>query len=291
MERLAPRRILAATDFSDLSALAVRHAVMWAQRFQAELLVLHAQEVVPIVDCGYTMSYSPELVEALEQAGVEQLKRCVEQCALSGVPISSQLTPGPAPGAIDACVKEHSVDLVVLGTHGRGGFSRLLLGSMAERVLRMAQYPTLIVRQLHPEAEAEATHVCHVLCPVNDTDVARVAFDHAATVARAFGAQLTAVFAVEPGHAGQEDQQREAERLQCWLGDATAVPCEVKLVVRSGDAAEEVIALAHEAQVDLVVIGAQHRRFADTTVLGVTTVRVTRHAPCPVLVVPRPSEV
>jgi universal stress protein A len=59
-------------------------------------------------------------------------------------------------------------------------------------------------------------------------------------------------------------------------------------IVRHGDAGEQVITLAQEAKVDLVVIGAQHRRFVDTTVLGVTTVRVTRHAPCPVLVVPRP---
>ena len=58
------------------------------------------------------------------------------------------------------------------------------------------------------------------------------------------------------------------------------------------DAAGEVIVLAREMAADLVVIGSQHRRFMDTTVLGVTTVRVTRHAPCPVLVVrpaPAPS--
>jgi nucleotide-binding universal stress UspA family protein len=81
--------------------------------------------------------------------------------------------------------------------------------------------------------------------------------------------------------------RRLEERLQSWLPAEARSEFTMQAVVRRGDAASEVIDLAREGTADLVVIGAQHRRFVDATVLGVTTVRVTRHAPCPVLVVPR----
>jgi nucleotide-binding universal stress UspA family protein len=173
-----------------------------------------------------------------------------------------------------------NVGLVVLGTHGRKGIGRLLLGSVAERILRVARYPTLIIRPFPAQdvPEAAAPRVSHILCPVNYSEVARAAFEHASAVARAFAARLTAVFTVEQEHPTAENLQGAEDRLR---------ECRIQAVVRHGDAGEQVISIAREAAVDLVVIGAQHRRFADTTVLGVTTVRVTRHAPCPVLVVPR----
>jgi nucleotide-binding universal stress UspA family protein len=203
---------------------------------------------------------------------------------------------------IDECAESGRADLVVLGTHGRGGFGRLLLGSVAERALRMAGRPTLIVRPHPPAIDAgaypsaepasgpQAPAITHILCPVNYSEVAQVAFEHACSVARTFGARLTVLFAVEQKHLTPEGLVRAEEELRFWLPEEPEVECQMQPVVRHGDAGEQVVTLAQEAGVDLVVIGAQHRRFVDTTVLGVTTVRVTRHAPCPVLVVPR-SEV
>jgi nucleotide-binding universal stress UspA family protein len=180
----------------------------------------------------------------------------------------------------------------VLGTHGRGGLSRLLLGSVAERTLRMAAHPTLVVRQRPDEqaSQPEAPTLTHILCPVNYSQVARSAFAHACSVARTFGARLTAVFALDQEVVTPESLEAEGEKLRAWLAAGPAVECEMQAIVRHGDAGEQIITLARESAVDLVVIGAQHRRFVDATVLGVTTVRVTRHAPCPVLVVPRSND-
>jgi universal stress protein A len=125
---------------------------------------------------------------------------------------------------------------------------------------------------------------------VNYSEVARTAFEHACSVARTFGARLTVLFAVEEKHLTPEGMVRAEAELLSWLPAESAVECQMQPVIRHGDAGEQVVTLAREAAVDLVVIGAQHRRFVDTTVLGVTTVRVTRHAPCPVLVVPRPED-
>jgi len=330
MEPFAPRQILAATDFSELSTCALRHAVTWAQRFHAELTVLHAQEFPPIGTDPYFGSYSlAGLLDTTRDALAQELAEYVAKHVPPDVPVHRELMTGPPTAVIEEYAASTHADLVVLGTHGRGGVSRLLLGSVAERALRLSQRPALIVRQ--PDADVApddaarsappAPRLRHVLCPVNYTDIARAAFEHARAVARAFGASLTVVFAVEPSHGylAPGELRSAEEQLQAWLQDTqndtetpgrpspgdgspsepgatkAATPaageapshCQMQPIVRQGDAGEQVIRLAREADVDVIVIGAQHRTFVDTTVLGVTTVRVTRHAPCPVLVVPR----
>jgi nucleotide-binding universal stress UspA family protein len=288
MPPFEPHRILAATDFSEVSTCALRHAVLWAQSYHAALTVLHAQDFPPVGADPYFGSYSlPSLTEATEEALRQHLAEYVAQHVPSGVDVRTELIGGSPPSVIEEYAASSQVDLVVLGTHGRGGITRLLLGSVAERTLRLAHSPTLIVRQI--EGPGSARSVGHVLCPVNYTDVARVAFEHACSVARTFGARLTAVFAVEPqeGYLSPGALRAAEEQLRAWLPVENATECQMQPIVRHGDAGEQVITLAREANVDLIVIGAQHRRFVDTTVLGVTTVRVTRHAPCPVLVIPR----
>jgi nucleotide-binding universal stress UspA family protein len=291
MNAFAPQRILVAIDFSDISTRALRAAVLWAQRYRSELIVLHAEEPPPVVPDLAVQRYIGELTEATREAAARQLAECV----LLNVPLdlaaAHELIAGTPSDVIEQQAVARQVDLVVLGTHGRGGLSRLLLGSVAERTLRMAQRPTLIVRRLHSEETAgdEVPRIGHILCPVNYSEVARAALGHACSIARSFGARLTVVFALEQQDVTAENLQHADERLRSWLPEASPADCQMRPLVRHGDAAEHVINLARETAADLIVIGAQHRRFADTTVLGVTTVRVTRHAPCPVLVVPRPS--
>jgi nucleotide-binding universal stress UspA family protein len=295
MEPFAPQRILAATDFSEVSIGALCHAASWAQRFRAELVVLHSQEFLPItLDplASYALplgSCAEELQEAAREAATQQLGEAVRQYVPADVRVSRELLCGAPAEVIQEYAAAQNVGLVVLGTHGRKGIGRLLLGSVAERILRVARYPTLIIRPFPAQdvPEAAAPRVSHILCPVNYSEVARAAFEHASAVARAFAARLTAVFTVEQEHPTAENLQGAEDRLRAWLHAESAAECRIQAVVRHGDAGEQVISIAREAAVDLVVIGAQHRRFADTTVLGVTTVRVTRHAPCPVLVVPR----
>jgi nucleotide-binding universal stress UspA family protein len=265
---------------------------MWAQRFNAHLTVLHAQDFPPMGGDPYFGIYSTaSLVEASMKAAEVQLEQYVREEVPPGVSVDRELVPGPPAQAIEECAEAGPADLVVLATHGRGGLSRLLLGSVAERAVRMAKRPTLIVRQSKAEEAAPAAtpRLAKILCPVNQTDVAREAFNDAVAVATAFGAALTALAVVEPeaGAAAPGSLAPAEEQLRAWLHAETAPAHQFQTVARSGDAAEQVIALAREQGFDLIVIGAQHRTFADSTVLGVTTVRVTRHAPCPVLVVPR----
>ncbi len=163
-----------------------------------------------------------------------------------------------------------------MGTHGRSGVNRLMLGSVAERVLRESEIPVLTVRG---DAAAAVTPPKTILCPVNNTPAAREALSMAAHLARCFDGNILALH-VKEGRAGQGIGD-----LCAWVPDEIRSHCTIKELTREGDAAEEIVSLAKETPCDLLVIGARHRRFFDSTVLGSTTARVVRHAPCPVLTV------
>jgi nucleotide-binding universal stress UspA family protein len=288
MSPFAPRGILAATDFSEIATYALRHAVTWAQRCGARLMVIHAHEVPILLAHPHCSGYDlADLLETARASAEECLTQHVQAHVPPDISVSLEVVAGTPATVIEEYAERGGADLVVIGTHGRGGISRLLLGSVAERVLRRAPQPTLIVRPRAQEQAPDTPRVTHILCPVNYSEVARVAFQHACTVARTFGARLTVLFAIEEKPVTPPLIVHAEHRLKSWLPAEPEVECQMQPVVRHGDAAEQAITLAREAAVDLVVIGAQHRRFVDTTVLGTTTVRVTRHAPCPVLVVPR----
>jgi nucleotide-binding universal stress UspA family protein len=295
VEAFAPCRILAGTDFSNPSTWALRHAVTWAQRYHADLVVLHAVDF-PVIDGGpHFGSYNlAGILETAKLAAEQQLAEYVPQHVPLDVRVTRKLVVGSPAGMIEECAAAEGADLVVLGTHGWAGLTRFLMGSVAERTLRMARHPTLIVRQLtgREGPGADAPSLRHVLCPVNYTEVARAAFEHAVSVARTFDARLTVLFAVEPGEAGLTAAilQRAEENLRSWLPADGLEEYQMQPVVRHGNAEEQVIGLARESAVDLIVLGAQHRRVFVDTVDGVTTVRVSRHAPSPLLVVTRASE-
>jgi nucleotide-binding universal stress UspA family protein len=150
----ALRRILVAVDFSEASRLAFDDAAELAQRFGAELDVLHVWEVptflppdVPVVVGGAGTS----LAEAVREAAEQALDAFVADARERGIAVhAARLEMGlPASTIIDQAT---GYDLLVLGTHGRSGLPRFVLGSVAERVVRHAPCPVLTVRERHPPA-------------------------------------------------------------------------------------------------------------------------------------------
>ena len=135
------KTILVTTDFSANSAVAVRPAIEIACRFEGRLVLVHALE-----------GASPEAqVVAEELAGLaamarEQLQEFGTKEIGAKAPWTAEVVSGPAYLAITDAAERHHADLIVLATHGRTGLVHLLLGSVAERVARMATCPVLTVR-------------------------------------------------------------------------------------------------------------------------------------------------
>jgi nucleotide-binding universal stress UspA family protein len=136
--------ILVATDFSDPSEVAVREAAAWAKRTGAQVTLMHALSV-PDLDPDELEQPIPEHAE-LEEAVHEHLDRIVKSI-LAGCDAKTAMIrhTNPAVGIVELA-KELEADLLIIATHGRSGLARLLLGSVAERVVRLASCPVLTVR-------------------------------------------------------------------------------------------------------------------------------------------------
>lgn len=142
------RRILVPTDFSQHSQCALDYACAFAARFGSELHLLHVvNDVVPIVpEAGMVLpdiqSYRRELVTAAEQ----ELARLPAPGQHTTSYVLRKVCAGQAFVEIVRYAREHEIDLIVLGSHGRSGLSHVLMGSVAERVVRKADCPVLVVR-------------------------------------------------------------------------------------------------------------------------------------------------
>ena len=145
------KRMLCASDFSPASRPALRLAQELARALKAKLILFHAYEAsVPIANGGYLPpSVMQQMLTATRDAAAQSLKRLARSKQVKGGRISTLLAEGPAAAAIVRAAKRNRIDLVVMGTHGRTGVRRLLMGSVADRVIRTASCPVLVVGGRH----------------------------------------------------------------------------------------------------------------------------------------------
>ena len=285
MKPFAIHNILAPTDLSDSSLPALRFARLFADRFAAKLTVMYTDPIVYPVEItgpaeGLYFSTTPE-----HQA---RLRREVEHQAdavLQKYPYEVDVTIGqPVPSILEAA-KERYADLIIMGTHLRHGWRRAILGSVSEGVLHGSDCPVLTVATRDGYTGAMPYAITNVMCPVNFTDVARASLHVAARIAETFGAHLTVIHVIEGDTPA--NPQKDEERMRAWIApELQSVVSYRELVVRGGPA-ERVLDCADDLGADFLVVGAQHKLFRDATVVGTTTERLIRFAPCPVLVVPR----
>jgi nucleotide-binding universal stress UspA family protein len=150
----AIRHILVPVDFSETSQRALDAAVDLAKSFGASLTVMHAWQISPFVALE-TPSLTVDVVTPIEDAAYAQLEAAVAPLAGKLQRVDAVLRNGAAWQQILDVAREKNVDLIVVGTHGRAGVKRALLGSVAEKVVRMSPVPVLTVRPA-PEARAQA---------------------------------------------------------------------------------------------------------------------------------------
>lgn len=152
--------ILVPTDFNELATAALGHAVEIAKATGAAIRVIYVDRFHPPAE--FTAAQADAIVEALAQSrrlAGEELKRYASALVPDSVPLATEVIEGLPVDSIVAEAEEHQADLIVMGTHGRGGLSRVLLGSVAEGVLRQTRRPVLTVRQT-----AQAVPVRKIAC-------------------------------------------------------------------------------------------------------------------------------
>jgi nucleotide-binding universal stress UspA family protein len=276
MPGFKPQHIVCLVDLSPASRLVLCWARVIAQAFASRVEILHVAE-------------PPQyLIEGQEQAQLEltrtELHGAVGSLAqeVLGTRVLHHIVveEGHPVQVVMGRLERHTPDLIVMGSHGHDGMARVLLGSVAENVTRVARCPTLIVKGAEP---AEGS-LKPILCPVNLSDSASECAQLAGILAAVLKAKLELVLAVE--EASMSRGQAE-EQLHAWIPGGLRRMCKISEIVLEGDAAERMVERARTGGADLVVLGAEHRRFLEFTTLGRTTERVMRYSPCSVLLVPR----
>jgi nucleotide-binding universal stress UspA family protein len=142
------RRILLPTDFSSASRAAFKRALELARASRAQLIVVHVIEpTVPMVGEGYIPPQTYESIEASARAYAKRnLDKVVALARKAGVRATARVLEGSAHDRIVRAARSLRADLIVMGTHGRAGLARLILGSVAGRVIALAHCPVMTVR-------------------------------------------------------------------------------------------------------------------------------------------------
>lgn len=285
MDQDTTRLILCPTDFSPSSAMALRRAGELASILRGRLLALYADRFLP--PPHFTSQQIDRLVQESaqhRQATFASLVQYSREHAGQDAAIECLVKEDLAVPAIVQTAKERDVDLVVMGSHGHTGISRIMLGSVTERVLRMIDRPVLVVRPVRAGGDLPPL-LSRVLCPVDFSEGSRRALDLAIQLAAAASGEVCVLHVTEKD-AGIDSPADVTAKLKAWLPGNLGTVCLLREETRAGRVAEQIILAAEENHSSLLVLASKHTIFTDTTLLGATVARVSRHAPCPVLTVP-----
>ena len=296
------RRILCPTDFSDFSRRALRYAVALARWYEAEITLLHVVPLVPsVATATFPPGVSPLTLEPVSHDRIlEELRRFAEPAAAVGLRFDTVVRDGSAVGEVLDLARTLPADLLVMGTHGRGGFERLVLGSVAEKVLRKACCPVLTVPQPAEGIPAGTPPLFRrILCAVDFSPSSMKALDYALSVAEEAKASLTVLHVVEwsPDDEVREHRHFDVSGYRRYLEEEARgmlrkaireearLWCETDEVVAVGRAHLVVVRVARVAPADLIVMGVQGRGAVDLVLFGSTTHHVIRESQCPVLTI------
>lgn len=301
------KHILCPIDFSDTSARALAYAAAFATWYEAQLTVLHVATAFdeapePVSDDAGRLPYPRSRDDILAT-----IRWSIEQAGATALNVRPLAQEGRATELIVNCAAAMQADLLVMGTHGLGGFHRLLLGSVTEKVVRTALCPVLTVP---PSAVATAPARIvfkKILCPIDYSPSSLKALQYALELGRQADGCVTALYALEyvdpeeplepsptdPCHqAALENRSRRQQlldraraRLHGQLAGEPRTWCEIEEVVAVNRAYKEIVQRAAASPMDLIVMGAQGSGGIELMLYGSNTQHVVRAATCPVLTV------
>lgn len=294
---LALDRLLVPTDFSACADQALRHAKRLARSYEAELHLLH---VIPVAAAHPMLGVQATPSERTDRV-MEQFDEVVETLNLDDLSYELAIEHGEGVAStVLEYAENHALDLIVVGTHGRRGVQRLMLGSETEEILRRADRPVLTVGQGDNGKSGFPPE--RLLVPVDLSVHSRDALRHAAAVAQYFEVRLDLIHVIEsvatydPAGPYQAVLPSEENALPTVkknirdtlhdLAEELPLPTEnVRVYVGQSPAVPFIVDVATEEDIDLLVLSSHGRSGLERFLIGSVAEKVIRTAPCPVFVV------
>jgi nucleotide-binding universal stress UspA family protein len=287
-------RILVPTDGSDVAETAAKTAIGLAQQFDATLHVIHILELGSLPP-----GFEDEAASELAHRGEQATQSLAELATEADVDVTARVIEDglPTHRAILAYAEKHDIDCIVVGTHGRNGFDRFVIGSVAEQTLRESPVPVVTVH--------EETVVDHpfetILVPTDGSDCAQAAAAHAIELAEATGAALHVIHVVDlgvfwdeacPGSVLEALEEAGKEGLEQIIDQANAAEIStIQSSVLNGTPYDVIVEYAEDHGVDCIVLGTHGRTGWRRQLLGSVTERVIRLTDVPVIGIKDPEEV
>jgi nucleotide-binding universal stress UspA family protein len=290
--------ILVPIDFSEPSKRALDYGLTLATRLKAKLIMAH---IVPKSSAiAYAFPIENMAIETKQpERAAQELRALVADERARHLDLQQIVKVGDVEEDLLEIVKEQSVDLVVMGSHGRRYFRRWFLGSVTEHILRKVPAPILTVSHIDDERHPLGSVMSfkRLLYATDLGDSAGNGMACALELARQFSSELTVMSVVEYLNLGYEaasyfDNERTARlqetqrRLDAFAAANKLDNVQVNTLVVDGKAYERILAVAEERNIDCIVLNLQSKSMMERALLGSTAERVVRLAHIPVLSIP-----
>jgi nucleotide-binding universal stress UspA family protein len=287
------RNILLATDFSHSSDAALAHAASIARRYDAKMFVAHV--IRPDVYQLVPPEVTTITLEQTRRYAEQQMAGLLISGRLRDIPHQVLLGTGELWPVLSELLGQHEIDLIVVGTHGRTGVRKLLLGSAAEEIFRMASCPVLTVgpKVEVPEGNGLAPDPLsrrRFLYATDFTAHSERAAAYAVSLAQENQAHLTLLHVVqESAEVSEHNRARMVEffhkRLRALLPDEAEMWCEPEIIVEFGEPADTILKVARETRAEVIALGVRRAGTFPGHLPPATAYKVVCQATCPVLTV------
>ena len=295
--RMQFKNILCATDFSDFSNRTVNYGIALANEFDSKLFVCHVIDLSSVAIYGEFQLDPVGLQDRIMNDAHEQLQELIGGQQIDWEPL---ISVGHAADEISRIVEEQDMDLVISATRGRSGLKRLILGSVTERLMRTLSCPLLVVQgpdKAFAASDDQEVNMKSILIGCDFSPDSEVAFEHGLSLAQEFQSELHLAHVVETSiyqqlhktespveeELQQEIQARLIKKLQDMVPEEARNWCKPQTSLLGGHPYEELVKYAEKNNIDMIVLGTRGHGLVKSLLIGSTTDRVVRNAPCPVL--------
>jgi nucleotide-binding universal stress UspA family protein len=283
------RNILFATDFSPAAAQAIPYVKKIAKHYDADLVTLHVRP--PVVSPMTEPGTWPTDIDAAKAQDDKHREEVLDTFA--GIRTQALIEEGSIQSCLDTAIEKNNTDLVVIGTRGRTGLGKLLLGSVAEEIFRTVACPVLTVGPHSSASRGAGGEFREILYATDFSPESQGAAAYAVSLAQEFQSRLILLHVIPERKAGDlvsaADVTTSSEKLLRKLVPPEAEAwCKPEYFVERGDPAEKIVEFANLRETDLIVLGVRREKGvpgAATHLPIATAHKVVSHATCPVLTV------
>ncbi len=287
-KRIVLNNVLLATDFSQSSQAARPYAIALAGQYGAKVFIAHA--ISPEPHLSVPLDPLPANTDLVRVHAERDLARFALAASIGNTTHEELLERGDVWSVMSDIIQKQKIDLIVAGTRGRQGVSKLVLGSNAERIYRRAICPVLTIGPHVFPLKSRHWNIKHILFPTDGSTASMAALPYALSIAEENQANLVflEIRPLIPPEFREADEASARENLRALVPPGADAWCKPEFIVRFEFPAEGILRFAEERNVDLIVMGVR-KSSSEVKILGHSPWAVASHvvadAKCPVLTV------